>query len=86
VSGGIAVNLHGDNRLTGDLDVLVSVSDKNLQKLVSILDELGLISRLPLALVDLARAAARASWGKEKNLKVTFLSSSPLLPSFVSAR
>ena len=41
VVGGFAVNFHGYNRSTGDLDLWVSNSDKNLLLLKVAVDELG---------------------------------------------
>jgi len=70
VIGGIAVNLHGYNRLTGDLDILLSLTDENLKKFVATVEQLGLIPRLPVELSDFAEESKRSSWVKEKNLKV----------------
>ena len=70
VIGGIAVNLYGYNRVTGDLDILISLSDENISKVVKIATEFKLIPRLPVAIEDLANKKLRASWVTEKNLKV----------------
>ena len=39
--GGFAVNFHGYNRTTGDMDLWISKSDGNLKHLTMALDELG---------------------------------------------
>ena len=38
VIGGIAVNLHGYNRLTGDLDIILSLDDETLRGAVVLAD------------------------------------------------
>jgi len=70
IIGGIAVNLHGYNRLTGDLDILLSLTDENIGKFVAISNSLGLLPRLPVRLEDFAKEESRSAWVKEKNLKV----------------
>ena len=35
VIGGIAVNLHGYNRLTADLDIILALADTNVEKFVT---------------------------------------------------
>lgn len=70
VIGGIAVNLHGYNRLTGDLDIIIALNDENISKFVVIVNELGLIPRLPVELNDFPNSEIRQSWINEKNMKV----------------
>jgi len=41
VIGGYAVGYHGYPRATGDLDIWISVSDKNAKKMVDVLKEFG---------------------------------------------
>jgi plastocyanin domain-containing protein len=70
VIGGIAVNLHGYNRLTGDLDILISLTDENISKLIATAKELGFVPRLPVNIEDFALAGQRDIWINEKNMKV----------------
>ncbi len=70
VIGGIAVNLHGYNRVTGDLDILLSLTDENVQKFISITKLLNLVPRLPVNIEDFAVAQIRTTWIAEKNMKV----------------
>ena len=70
VIGGIAVNLHGYNRVTGDLDIIISFSDENISKFIEVSKQLDLVSRLPVKLEDLAKSELRLSWIQEKNMKV----------------
>jgi predicted nucleotidyltransferase len=41
VIGGIAVNLYGLARLTRDMDLMIDVSEKNLQKFALLMNKLG---------------------------------------------
>lgn len=70
IIGGIAVNLHGYNRLTGDLDIILSLSDSNIKKFVHIVKNLGLIPRLPVRIEDFSDEKHRHMWIAEKNMKV----------------
>lgn len=46
VVGGIAVNLHGLNRLTRDLDLMIDINEQNLEKFVLLMDKLGYGSKV----------------------------------------
>ncbi|MCC6954172.1 MAG: hypothetical protein IT290_08645, partial [Deltaproteobacteria bacterium] len=52
VAGGYAVSLHGAVRTTFDVDLVVSLDEKNLQRLESALNGLHLQSRLPISASD----------------------------------
>ena len=74
VVGGVAVNLHGYLRFTGDLDILVLIESKNLDKLDQAMKELGYTERLSISIKDLEDEAKVTRWMGEKNLKAfTFL-------------
>lgn len=70
VIGGIAVNLYGYSRATGDLDMIISLTDAELEKFIQVVKKLNLVSRLPVKLDDLANASKRDEWMHEKNMKV----------------
>ncbi|HMO19271.1 MAG TPA: hypothetical protein PKA63_09740 [Oligoflexia bacterium] len=70
VIGGIAVNLHGYNRLTGNLDIIISLDDENISRFISITKSLGLVPRLPVKIEDFANNDIRKSWISEKNMAV----------------
>ncbi len=70
VIGGIAVNLHGYSRLTGDLDIVLSLTDENLGCFIEVTRQLNLVPRLPVRIDDFAVGAIRDSWVQEKNMKV----------------
>lgn len=69
VAGGVAVNLHGVPRMTYDLDLLVELTDDNLGRLVSLLEEWGFEPRVPVRLADLAVEEKRREWIEGKQMK-----------------
>lgn len=70
IIGGIAVNLHGYSRVTGDLDIVISLKEEETQKFVRCCKALGLLPRVPVAIEDFANASKRESWIRDKNMKV----------------
>jgi len=70
VIGGIAVNLHGVERPTGDLDILLSFEKNNLKKFIFAMKTIGWIPRLPVTLEDFSDPKKRERWKKEKGMKV----------------
>ena len=70
VIGGIAVNLHGVERPTGDLDLLVSFEKSNLEKFISAMKAIGWVPRLPVTFEEFSDPKKRAQWKKEKGMKV----------------
>jgi predicted nucleotidyltransferase len=67
--GGVAVNLYGVQRATGDIDLLLYMDRENLLKFISIMKELGLEPKLPVKAEDLADPEKIKAWRKEKNLR-----------------
>ena len=53
IVGGVAVNLHGYPRFTGDLDLLVLLDTKNLKKIDSVMRKLRYSERLPVSILSL---------------------------------
>lgn len=74
VVGGIAVNLYGFARATGDLDIVILLETENIKKMLSVIKHLKLKPRIPVNIEDLLDAGVRESWIREKNLKVFSLS------------
>lgn len=70
VAGGVAVNLHGFARATGDLDILISLTDPEVAKFISAVKQLGLVPRLPVKIDDFADRTKRQEWIDEKNMRV----------------
>lgn len=69
VVGGVAVNLYGYVRFTGDLDILVLLNEPNLSKLEGVMKKLGYSERLPVSIMDLGDKNQVKKWLKEKNMK-----------------
>src|SRR3989344_5088899 len=70
VCGGSAVVMFGFARLTIDLDLIVSLDEKNLGKLYDALIKLGYKTRVPIKKDDFIRRKTLARLAKEKNMKV----------------
>jgi hypothetical protein len=70
VVGGVALVMHGVVRLTADLDLMLYLDEKNLNKFIDLMGELGYKPRVPVKARDLADPAKRAYWRQEKNMEV----------------
>ncbi|MBI2041422.1 MAG: nucleotidyltransferase [Candidatus Nealsonbacteria bacterium] len=70
VCGGSAVVMFGFARLTIDLDLIVSLDEKNLEKLYDVLLKLGYKTRVPIKKNEFIRKETLARLAKEKNMKV----------------
>lgn len=74
VVGGVAVNLYGYVRFTGDLDLLILLNEKNIEKMDRVMKKLGYHPRLPVAIHELSNREKVRQWFKKKNLKAfTFM-------------
>lgn len=69
VVGGVAVNLYGFMRFTGDIDLVVLLNEANLAKIECVMHRLGYSERLPISLMDLGNKKQVRTWIREKNLK-----------------
>ena len=70
VVGGLAVNLHGYTRATADLDIVILLSEDNIEKFVKIIKTLNYKPRVPVELEDFISEKNRKKWIEEKNMKV----------------
>jgi hypothetical protein len=68
--GGIAVNLYGIERMTGDIDIVIDMTRPNLQRLVQTAESLGLKPSMPVKLKDIADLDNITRWRQEKDMKV----------------
>ena len=68
VVGGVAVNLHGYLRGTGDLDVSVLLEEENLAKMTEAMRKLGYVERLPIKIQELQNEAFAKKLMEERNL------------------
>lgn len=65
----MAVNLHGVPRATYDIDLLLYLEDKNLDKFLSLVKTWGFKPRVPVDIMDFAQKEKREEWIKHKNMK-----------------
>lgn len=70
VAGGIAMNIHGMERSTFDLDLIVFLDKENILKFVRVMKRLGYRPRVPVPPEDFAKEELRKKWIKEKNMVV----------------
>lgn len=68
VVGGIAVNLHGVNRLTHDVDLMIALDAGNLARFVSVAKRYSFKPVVPVAIDDLADAAKVRDWIENKHM------------------
>lgn len=76
VAGGIAVNIHGYQRMTADLDLVLQLNTDNIQKAMKALNSLGYKPMLPVTGEQFADTGTRQSWINEKNMQVFCMISS----------
>ena len=69
VVGGLAVNFHGIPRMTYDVDLMVSLREENIMKLVTQLKKWGYRSKIPAEPGDFADEKKRNQWILEKGMK-----------------
>ncbi|PIQ79007.1 hypothetical protein COV81_03520 [Candidatus Peregrinibacteria bacterium CG11_big_fil_rev_8_21_14_0_20_41_10] len=75
IVGGVAVNLYGYTRFTGDIDILIALEKENLSNLDKVMKELGYVERLPVNILELADQNKLDKYIKEKGLMAyTYLS------------
>jgi hypothetical protein len=82
VVGGLAINLHGVERATMDVDLVLAMDDANLHRFLSAATRLKLKPSLPVPLEALCDARQLDTWVREKHLIAFSLhSTSPNLPT-----
>ncbi len=69
VVGGIAVNLYGIPRMTYDIDLILDIEDKNLERFLRLLKEWGFKPKVPVDIMDFAKKEKREDWIRNKNMK-----------------
>lgn len=70
VAGGLAVNAHGYQRLTGDIDLVIQLKRKNVEDASRALTELNYRPLAPVQMSELADEKKRTEWIQTKNMKV----------------
>lgn len=70
VAGGVAVVLHGYQRFTHDLDLIVFLEKKNLDKFYETLKAIGYLPKVPVTKEQFLDSKLRQKWKKEKGMLV----------------
>lgn len=70
VAGGMAVNLYGIERATGDIDIIIDTGSENIRRFVGAMEGLGFKPKVPVGLRDFADEEKRERWRKEKGMVV----------------
>lgn len=68
VVGGLALNLHGVERATMDVDLAIALDAKNLSAAIDVLAELDLMPIAPVALDDARDPATLRRWRSDKHM------------------
>jgi hypothetical protein len=68
VVGGLAVNLHGVQRLTMDVDLVLALDETNIGRFRRAAERLSLEPVQPVSIKDLGDPAKTASWISEKGM------------------
>ncbi len=68
VVGGVAVNLHGAERMTMDVDLMIAQDAENLPRFMEVARRLQLKPNLPVTLEQFCDAATLASWVRDKHM------------------
>lgn len=70
VVGGLAVNAHGYQRFTNDLDLVINLEPENIKLALEILATIGYLPRVPVTPSEFAVAKNRQRWHEEKDMLV----------------
>lgn len=70
VVGGLAVNAHGYQRFTRDVDLVISLEPTNLDRALTVLDKMGFRPVAPVELRDFGNASLRKEWVEQRNMTV----------------
>lgn len=70
VVGGLAVNAHGYQRFTNDLDLVINLEPENIQLALETLATIGYLPRVPVTPSQFADPENRRRWHEEKGMLV----------------
>lgn len=66
--GGLALNIHGVERATMDVDLMLALDEDNLARFVAAASGLGLKPMLPLPIEELLEPEKRRQWVEQRNM------------------
>lgn len=70
IAGGVAVNIHGYQRMTHDLDLVIHLEKNNILTALRALSELNYQPNIPVNMEDFADPDKRREWIQSKHMKV----------------
>lgn len=70
VAGGVAVNAHGHQRLTHDLDLVLQLAPDNVRRALRALEDIGYRPMLPVDAEEFADPDRRREWISARNMQV----------------
>ena len=70
VVGGVAVNLHGYQRFTKDIDLVIELVPDRALKALKALEGVGYKPNIPVKVADFADPAIREGWIRDKGMMV----------------
>jgi predicted nucleotidyltransferase len=70
VVGGLAVNLHGYQRFTKDIDLVIELVPDRALKVLQALEAVGYKPNVPVKLADFADPVIREGWIRDKGMMV----------------
>lgn len=70
VVGGLAVNAHGFERLTKDIDLVIGLHPENIERGLKALASIDYQVANPIKIEDFTDSAIREGWRKDKNMVV----------------
>lgn len=68
--GGLATVLHGVDRLTADIDLVIDLAPESAEAAIRVLTGLGFKPRVPVDPMQFADPEARRSWIEDKGMRV----------------
>ena len=68
IVGGVAMNLLGYPRFTGDIDILLALDHENLSRMTALMEKMGYEKKVPVALEELGDEKKALTLIEKKNL------------------
>jgi predicted nucleotidyltransferase len=69
IVGGVAATIHGNPRMTFDVDLVVELTDENLENIFDLLKKWGYETKIPEDPARFAKQSVRTEWIQEKNMQ-----------------
>jgi len=70
IVGGVAVNAHGYERMTIDLDLVIQLNRPNIEAAWGALVSIGYIVKIPVSAAEFSNVTLREAWQREKGMLV----------------